>query len=513
MTTARTYYFKILLLVADLAAFLAALGAAVWVRYEFNPGWFEPGQAPWPALLAVLPYALGVWGLSLWVTGSYRLGLSSLEELWRLGRAVLATFLLLGAATFFYRDFSYSRAVVLLMIPLVFSGSVLARAIARFLWHQVLQLDPVQGRALVVGTGPMARHLARSMRGTRSDYTVEGMLACPEAGDRSGPQAPSPAPAEAAGARSRPGEPDAAVSVPATGGEGLPELPILGTLDDLDRLLASGRFKAVFVADGGLRREAQMEIAERCLRYNAQYQVVPDIYELMLDRVEVRLVGGLPMLALRQNKITGVNFLIKRVFDLVVSSLLLVLASPVMLATAIGIKLSSRGPVFFTQERVGLNGRTFKVIKFRSMHAGAPEDQVKEYARRWITQDAAAVEDGGKKLYKNARDPRIFPFGAFIRKYSIDELPQLFNVLKGEMSLIGPRPPIPYEVEVYRDWHRRRFETLPGITGLWQVSGRNRLSFDEMVRLDIEYIENWSLELDLKITLKTVGEVLSGGGI
>ncbi len=233
----------------------------------------------------------------------------------------------------------------------------------------------------------------------------------------------------------------------------------------------------------------------------------------MLDRVQVNMVGGLPLLGLKSSNLTGVNFLLKRIFDLVLSSTLLLLASPVLLATAIGIKLSSKGPVFYSQERLGLHGRPFKLIKFRSMHQASDDSRVREYAAKWIRGDEAACKDeSGEKVYKPSQESRVFPFGAFIRKYSIDELPQLMNVFKGDMSVIGPRPPVPYEAEVYREWHRRRFEALPGITGLWQVSGRNKLTFDEQARLDIDYIDNWSFDLDLRIAFKTVGEVLAGNG-
>jgi exopolysaccharide biosynthesis polyprenyl glycosylphosphotransferase len=207
-------------------------------------------------------------------------------------------------------------------------------------------------------------------------------------------------------------------------------------------------------------------------------------------------------------RLRGLSRVLKRGFDVVGASLLLLLLSPLMLLIAVLVKASSRGPVFYTQKRVGEGGTEFDFIKFRSMRTDADDGSHKAYALEWIRENKAAAEDGGEKLYKIKDDPRITPIGRFIRRFSIDELPQLVNVLRGDMSLVGPRPPIPYEVEAYRDWHRRRLDGPQGITGLWQVSGRNRLSFDEMVRLDIEYLERWSLALDLKILLRTVGVVL-----
>jgi len=487
MNPSRKTNYKLLLLASDLLAFGAALWCAVFLRYEAGIPFFEAGAAPMAQLRAAIPYGMVVWGFSLWISRAYRLGVPTIWEFLRVGRGLVFAFLLLLAATFFYRGFSYSRAVVMMMGPIALATTMLFRALARFVWHQVLQLDPVQGAGLVVGGGRVAHHLATELSGHRADFRVIGLV------DTKGEHKE---------------------------GERLEgEVMVVGEgIDSLPQLLASGRFQAVMVADDSLGREEVMRIAELCLRYGAGFQVVPSIFELMLDRVEITMMGGVPLLALRQNQITGVRFVMKRVFDLALSSLLLLALSPLMLAVAIGIKLSSRGPIFFTQERVGLNGRPFSFIKFRSMHLGNSDKVHRDYVKKWIENQAASEvavaekdgEESKEKIFKIQSDPRIFSFGNFIRRYSLDELPQLFNVMRGDMSLIGPRPPIPYEVEAYREWHRRRFEALPGITGLWQGSGRNKLSFDEMVSLDLEYINNWSLELDLRIALKTVGVVLSG---
>lgn len=225
------------------------------------------------------------------------------------------------------------------------------------------------------------------------------------------------------------------------------------------------------------------------------------------ERVRVEAIPS-AVLAPAPSTIRGINRALKRTFDVVVAAFALVLVAPVMVLVAIAIKLSSKGPVLFCQQRVGEAGEAFCFYKFRSMHTGNDDRVHREYVKKLINEGAAAHEENGEKVYKLKRDPRLIPIGSFIRRYSIDELPQLFNVLKGDMSLIGPRPPIPYEVEEYREWHKRRFEGPPGITGLWQVSGRNRLSFDEMVRLDIEYLDNWSFTRDLRILWRTVGVVL-----
>jgi lipopolysaccharide/colanic/teichoic acid biosynthesis glycosyltransferase len=208
-----------------------------------------------------------------------------------------------------------------------------------------------------------------------------------------------------------------------------------------------------------------------------------------------------------------INFAAKRAFDLLLGALIILLLSPLIILTALLIRLIDGGPVFFHQTRVGLNGHPFEFIKFRSMRVQSSDSSHQAYVKRWIQGGEPFAHDSeGKPIFKMAGDPRITRLGALIRRTSIDELPQLFNVLRNEMSLVGPRPAIPYEVDMYSEWHRRRLAAPPGITGLWQVSGRNRMSFDEMVRLDIDYMDNWSLVGDLGILMRTPLALLNGDG-
>jgi lipopolysaccharide/colanic/teichoic acid biosynthesis glycosyltransferase len=202
---------------------------------------------------------------------------------------------------------------------------------------------------------------------------------------------------------------------------------------------------------------------------------------------------------------------VKQTIDAMGSFVALLLFSPVFLALSVAIKWDSEGPVFFRQKRLGLNGKSFDLLKFRSMHTNCDSGNHQEYIKKYIgEQDKSAVEPG---VYKLSCDPRVTRMGKILRKTSLDELPQLINVLKGEMSLVGPRPPIPYECDLYDIWHKRRLLSCkPGITGLWQVTGRSRTTFDEMVRLDLTYINGWSLWLDFKILLKTPGAVVGGNG-
>jgi lipopolysaccharide/colanic/teichoic acid biosynthesis glycosyltransferase len=206
---------------------------------------------------------------------------------------------------------------------------------------------------------------------------------------------------------------------------------------------------------------------------------------------------------------------IKRVMDIVGSGLLLLVLSPILTVIMALIKLTSKGPVIFEQERLGQRGVRFKCLKFRTMYTNNDPKIHQDYVRQYIAgkDGLNKCEGSGKPVYKLVKDPRVTFIGSFLRKTSLDELPQFWNVLRGDMSLVGPRPPVPYEFEVYDIWHRRRvLEVKPGVTGLWQVSGRNRTRFDEMVRLDLRYCQTWSLWLDLKILLATPRAVFNGGG-
>jgi lipopolysaccharide/colanic/teichoic acid biosynthesis glycosyltransferase len=214
---------------------------------------------------------------------------------------------------------------------------------------------------------------------------------------------------------------------------------------------------------------------------------------------------------LEEERKTKFSRLVKRVMDVAVSIVMLILCAPLFLAIALAIKLTSKGPVLFKQERVGQQGLRFAFLKFRSMKCGSNPRIHREYVQRFIAGEVAPSHTQ-KAVYKIQDDPRVTGIGKFLRKTSLDELPQLINVLKGEMSLVGPRPPIPYEVEVYQAWHRRRMLIKPGITGLWQVNGRSRTTFDDMVRLDLRYARTWSPWLDFKILLRTPRAILSGEG-
>ncbi|MBI4492449.1 MAG: sugar transferase [Chloroflexi bacterium] len=276
----------------------------------------------------------------------------------------------------------------------------------------------------------------------------------------------------------------------------------LGQVDDLDRVVAGHAIDQVFIALPSAPHEAVLRIIDRCRRGNVPFRLVPDLYEMQLGQVDLDTVYGIPLIGVKDTSIRGWNLLVKRGLDVSISVLGLVLSSLPMLLIALLIELDSPGGVLYRQVRVGKGGKPFAMYKFRSMRQGAEREQA--------LLRPLSVTDG--PTFKLPADPRRTRVGRILRRTSLDELPQLWNVLKGEMSLVGPRPPTPDEVAFYAGWHKKRLDVSPGLTGLWQVSGRSALSFDEMVVLDIYYIENWSLGLDLRILLRTLPAVISGGG-
>jgi exopolysaccharide biosynthesis polyprenyl glycosylphosphotransferase len=274
------------------------------------------------------------------------------------------------------------------------------------------------------------------------------------------------------------------------------------TLPRVREVIQQEKVDEVIFASTEIPPEQTLDIITECERFGVEFKIVPGILELIASRVDVDELAGIPLLTVSEIRLKGVNAFLKRTMDILLAALGLIILSPLLLAAALLVKLTSRGPVFYTQARVGLDGKTFSIFKFRSMIVGA-DNLISQI------EDRSEVEG---HLFKIKDDPRITPLGKFMRRFSIDELPQLLNVFFGQMSLVGPRPPLPREVVKYNSWQKKRLRVRPGITGPWQVSGRSHLPFDDMVRLDIYYIENWSLWLDLKILLRTIPVVLSCSG-
>jgi exopolysaccharide biosynthesis polyprenyl glycosylphosphotransferase len=287
---------------------------------------------------------------------------------------------------------------------------------------------------------------------------------------------------------------------------------VLGAFDDLPALVKKYNIEEVLITDPRINPGKMFEVLMECGRdHHIKYRVIPNLFDCLPGKTEVETIGSLPMIKLYEEPLRGWLRAVKRGFDVMVAAALLLITLPLWIALAILIKLESKGPIFLRQERVGMDGKMFLMMKFRSMLDGVDDQAHRELMARMINGEDANQGTEDAPLYGKVKDdPRLTKIGGWMRRYSIDELPQILNVIKGEMSVVGPRPPLPYEVKHYKDWHRARFHVKPGITGLWQVSGRNRLHFEEMVRLDIFYIENWSPWLDLKIMLKTLPVMMKG---
>jgi exopolysaccharide biosynthesis polyprenyl glycosylphosphotransferase len=285
---------------------------------------------------------------------------------------------------------------------------------------------------------------------------------------------------------------------------GTPDLPRLGGFGDLGKIIEAQNIDRVIIAFSKVSHEELLEAIRACRDAGVAVDVVPRLFEFLDGVRSLDQIGGLPLLSIGVPVLASTMVAAKRVLDVIGSGALIFVFSPLMIATAIAIKLESKGPVFFRQPRAGRGNKGFKLIKFRSMYIDA-EQRKAEY------DELNEANDG--VMFKIREDPRVTRVGRFIRRFSIDELPQLFNVLRGEMSLVGPRPLIFSETAALEErWHLRRLELRPGITGPWQVYGRSQSPFQEMVRFDYQYVAGWSLARDIELLLATLPAVLSGRG-
>ncbi|MGB2923056.1 MAG: sugar transferase [Mycobacterium sp.] len=295
------------------------------------------------------------------------------------------------------------------------------------------------------------------------------------------------------------GSDESALTVPGVG-----DFPVLGDETEIEKVIAAANIDTVaLTATEHLGPQGIRDLSWMLEKEGVDLVVSPSVSDVASARMLMRPVAGLPLIHLEKPQYRGAKRFEKRAFDVCFSALVLLLAAPLMAIVALAIKSESRGPVFYRSERVGLDGRTFQMLKFRTMV---------DDADKHVDELLSLNDFEGGILFKMRDDPRITAVGKFLRKYSIDEIPQFINVLRRQMSVVGPRPPLPREVASYDNQLRRRLLVLPGITGLWQVSGRSDLSWEESVRLDLFYIENWSLISDLMIVLKTVRPMLRGAG-
>ena len=450
-------------------------GGFVWYRH------FEPYAALLWFVVAARLLALAYYDL-------YRLRgeFSYLDECVRVLRATAVGTLLILAWAFLYRGgfefraFSYARGVFLLDFTIALAAYTLLRLAVRAAQSAARRGGVNLIPTLVVGRGAEAALCVREMRARRElGYRVIGVV-------------------ETGGAES---------SV-----EEFEGVPVVANLAQLPEAIREAGANEVIIADPNISGDLLFDVMMRVgRRRGVEFRVAPSLFNCLPRKTEVDQIGVLPVVTLFREPLSQGARVVKRASDILIAALALILLAPLWLIIALLIKLDSRGPVLYRQERVGMDGRIFLFLKFRTMRTDADDSEHREYQRRYITGEPDTnLGDSLRPVYKLHTDPRVTRTGKFLRRASLDELPQLLNVLRGDMSVVGPRPPIPYEVEAYALWHRKRLDMKPGMTGLWQVSGRNRLSFDEMVTLDLYYIENWSLWLDIKIMLRTLPVLLRG---
>ncbi|HEX9014496.1 MAG TPA: sugar transferase [Chloroflexota bacterium] len=464
----------VLLPVGDLVALNVAFLVAYFLRYTLEVGGQIPGEfdVSYHDYIPVQVAMTVIFLITYILKGMYRLpgSTSPVEELSASLSATSIGIMVLFAAVSMARYPASSRGLFvylwLLAVLVVGLGRLLHRLLMLAAWKRGVGIE----RVLVVGGGnDLGRRAMHSIATERSPATqVVGFAdidPCEDFG----------------------------------------RFRFLGTVREIPGIVAEHRVDTIIIALPAASHDQILRIIDLCRRRRVSFRVAPDLYELMFSRVDTETINGIPLLGARDSQIKGWNLLVKRAMDVSVAVFTMVMLSPLLALISLAIKLDSPGPVLFRQTRVGKDGVPFTVYKFRSMVENAEE----------MLPDLLSLNevDGPEsRLFKIPRDPRMTRVGKLIRKTSLDELPQLVNVMKGEMSLVGPRPPLPREVEKYEEWHLRRLEASPGITGMWQVSGRSEIPFDEMVMLDIYYVENWSLGLDLKILLRTIPAVLMGGG-
>ncbi len=449
----------------------AAFALAYFIRYELRFP-ITVAEANYVAYTEYIPITVG---LSVGLLAIYRIegiynyvrGRAWLEEFYSLLTATFTGIAILVFIFFFFRPQYYSRLIYLYAGILIVLFLTVARVVMRGILGALRKRGYGVDRAILVGGGEIGRAIMRNVLAQPGlGYQIQGFV-----------------------------DDD-----PHKGTIG--NFPLLGGTDQLPRLLHEHKIDEVIITLPWHARDKIVRIMENAEAAGARVKIVPDLFQLSLSQIAVDAVGGIPLIGVKESSFSASAFALKRAMDVLFSGILFLLLLLPMALIALVIKLTSPGPIIFAQPRVGRGGKLFTAYKFRTMHAGADDAK----------QDLLHLNEATGPLFKIRNDPRITSVGKFLRRTSLDELPQFWNVLNGDMSLVGPRPPLPNEVAQYEDWHKRRLDVSPGVTGLWQVSGRSELTFDEMVMLDLYYIENWSPWLDVWIMLKTIPALLTARG-
>ena len=464
-------------LIADELAIVAASLLAVWVAGAFDDvpvvsRLIVPFDADPHGGTLVFILLTPFWLAALWAFGLYREpgrsigGMNLSESLSGLTALTAASWLMLIAMVFV----SGPSAPVATLIAFWMLAIVLVPA-ARWLSRvTVWSRAAFQERVLIIGAGEVGHTLAAKI-GKHAEYRMK-LVGFLDDGE------------------------------PRRNGNGHVHVPVIGALGDLHRIVVEERIDRVIVAFSNARHNDFLRVVRACDDSGVRVNIVPRLFEVVSSRAVVDDVEGIPLLDVAHVELNRVNMAVKRVFDLVVGGVACVFILPLIAVLGVLIKLDSRGPVFYRQARMGRGGRTFSIFKLRSMCDGADKE-------RW---DLADQSDYDGPMFKMHTDPRITRLGDVLRRWSLDELPQILNVMKGDMSLVGPRPLWVEEAKQCRGWTQKRLDITPGITGLWQVLGRSDIPFDEMVKLDYMYVTGWSLSWDIKLLLQTVPAVLDKRG-
>lgn len=467
-------YIHTAVIISDVLLINLAFAIAYWLRYDLQ--WFAavdeanfvPYRAFIPISLALTALLLGIYKLN----GVYDQPRSAswFDEVYRLMTGTATSIILVVfVIVFLFRPLFYSRLIFLYSGVLITIFLAAGRLAKRYLRNHLRRKGLGVDRLLIVGVGEVGRTVMRHVVAQPSlGYHVVGFVD---------------------------DDPDKAST-------DIGRFRALGSTANIPRLIKEMAVDEVIITLPWMYHRKIVSIIAQCEREQVRVRIVPDMFQMTLSHLDVEDLGGIPMIGVRDISIGRMQMLIKRAIDVTVSLIGLILLLPFFALLALLIKLDSDGPVFFTQIRVGKGEHLFACYKFRSMRQGAEAEQA----------GLQVLNEADGPIFKIRDDPRITRVGRVLRRLSLDELPQLFNVLMGHMSLVGPRPAPPSEVQRYQSWHKRRLEVAPGLTGLWQVSGRSELSFDEMVLLDLYYIEHWSPFLDVQIMLRTLPKMITGEG-
>ena len=477
---ARTSFIWIL----DVCCLSLSLYSGWWVRLGAGLFWPGGGKFTFTRWIALIIMSV-LWTVVFNIEGLYKRPkvISTGGQILSIAKSITLGFLFLLALSFVVKRYylvetrlvlAFGWGIAIIMLSLVRVGIVRTAIRTQAKHHTGAR------RALVVGALPFARTYLESKETLAGDYEVVGFV------------------------ETREGEISSYLG---------PDC-VLGQLGRLDEIVSDYEIEDVFIPIGLLEDRGSFEIVNRCSRTGLPVRMVSDIFQILMPEEAKERMEGVPGPGLGEPALRGMNVVAKRVLDLSVSTLVVLVFAPLLLVIAMLVKLMSPGPVLFRQIRAGKDGNPFTFYKYRTMRHDSDDTLHREYATNFIGGKELRLrdEDSDTKVYKMPNDPRVTAIGRVLRKTSLDELPQLFNVIKGDMSLVGPRPPIAYELTIYKEWHKRRLRAKPGITGLWQVSGRSRVPFHDMVLLDLYYINRWSLLLDLEIMVKTIPVVLYGKG-